>query len=168
MVTGKTNEIRVVPRFANINHVRAKSGSERTVHVSKELMQWYSAYLIEEYPEDIDCDFVFIVIKPAIRGEVGAPLTYKTVDSLFRRLSKRIEIKVNPHLLRHTHATELIRAGWDMAYVQKRLGHTSIQTTINSYVHLTDDDLQQEYQEYLNSSKIEDEEQEEFKTAVEE
>jgi len=36
-----------------------------------------------------------------------------------------------------------------MAHVQKRLGHANIQTTINTYVHLTDDDLQQEYQKYL-------------------
>lgn len=50
MVTGKNNEIRVVPRFDNVNYLRAKSGVERTVHVSKELMQWYSAYLIDEYP----------------------------------------------------------------------------------------------------------------------
>lgn len=157
MVTGKTNEIHVVPRLNNVNYVRAKSGSERTVHVSKELMQWYSAYLIEEYPEDIDCDFVFVVIKAPVQGKVGAPLTYKTVDSLFRRLSTKMGIKVNPHLLRHTHATELIRAGWDMAYVQKRLGHTNIQTTINTYVHLTDDDLQYEYQKYLNSRKTENE-----------
>jgi len=35
-----------------------------------------------------------------------------------------------------------------MAHVQK-LGHANIQTTINTYVHLTDDDLQQEYQKYL-------------------
>lgn len=150
MVTGKNNEICVVPRFDNINHVRAKSGSERTVHVSKELMQWYSAYLIKEYPEDIDCDFVFIVIKAPVKGEVGTPLTYKTIDSLFRKLSKKTEIKVNPHLLRHTHATELIRAGWDMPYVQNRLGHTSIQTTVNTYVHLLDDDLKLAYQEYLH------------------
>ncbi|WP_458646424.1 tyrosine-type recombinase/integrase [Nostoc sphaeroides] len=38
------------------------------------------------------------------------------------------DIKVNPHLLRHTHATELIKSGWEMTYVQKRLGHTDIQT----------------------------------------
>lgn len=157
MVTGKTNEIRVVPRVDNINHVRAKSGSERIVHVSKELMQWYSAYLIEEYPEDIDCDFIFVIIKTPVKGIIGTPLSYKTIDSLFRRLSKKTEVKANPHLLRHTHATELIRAGWDMAYVQKRLGHTNIQTTINSYVHLTDDDLQQEYQQYLNTRKVKNE-----------
>lgn len=149
MVTGKTNQIHVVPRVDNINLVRAKSGCERIVHVNKQLMQWYSAYLIEEYPEDIDCDFVFVVIKAPAKGEVGSPLTYKTVDSLFRRLSQKIGIKVNPHLLRHTHATELIRAGWEMTYVQKRLGHSDIQTTINTYVHLSDEDLTLAYKEYL-------------------
>lgn len=86
------------------------------------------------------------MIKAPVKGEVGTPLTYKTVDSLFRRLSKKIGIKVNPHLLRHTHATELIRAGWDMAYVQQRLGHTDIQTTINTYIHLKDEDLFTAYQ----------------------
>jgi integrase len=115
-------------------------------------MQWYSAYLIEEYPEDIDCDFVFVVTKAPGKGKVGNPLNYKTVDSLFRRLSNKTGIKeVTPHLLRHTHATELIRSGWDMSYVQKRLGHADIQTTINTYVHLTEDDLMEEYQKYLIS-----------------
>ena len=149
MVTGTHNEIHIIPRLDNINHVRAKSGVERTVHVSKELMQWYSAYLIDEYPQDIDCDFVFVVIKALVKGELGRPLAYKTVDSLFRRLSKKTGMKVNPHLLRHSHATELIRAGWDMSRVQKRLGHTDIQTTINTYVHLKDDDLKEAYKEYL-------------------
>lgn len=149
MVTGKTNQIHVVPRLDNVNYVRVKPGVERIVHVSKELMQWYSAYLIDEYPEDIDCDFVFVVIKAPAKGEVGSPLTYKTVDSLFRRLSQKTDIKVNPHLLRHTHATELIRAGWEMTYVQKRLGHSDIQTTINTYVHLSDEDLTEAYKEYL-------------------
>lgn len=151
MVTGTHNEIHIVPRLDNINHVRAKSGVERTVHVSKELMQWYSAYLCDEYPQDIDCDFVFVVIKALVKGELGRPLAYKTVDSLFRRLSKKTGMKVNPHLLRHSHATELIRAGWDMSRVQKRLGHTDIQTTINTYVHLKDDDLKEAYKEYLQS-----------------
>lgn len=116
-------------------------------------MQSYSAYLIEEYPEDVDCDFVFVVIKAPIQGKVGKALTYKTVDSLFRRLSKKIGTKINPHLLRHTHATELIKAGWDMAYIQKRLGHADIQTTVNTYVHLTDDDLIEEYKKYLQSQE---------------
>ncbi|MGB3641780.1 MAG: tyrosine-type recombinase/integrase [Rivularia sp. (in: cyanobacteria)] len=151
IVTGKNNEIRVIPRLNNINNVQVKSGIERVVHVEKQLIQWYSAYLIDEYPEDVDCDFVFVVIKAPGKGEVGTPLKYKAAYSLFERLSKRTGIEVTPHLLRHTHATELIRAGWDMAYVQKRLGHTDIQTTINTYVHLLSADLHKAYKEYLQN-----------------
>jgi integrase/recombinase XerD len=158
MVTGNKSSIHVVPRLDNVNHVRAKSGVKRIVHVSKELMQWYSAYLIDEYPEDIDCDYVFVVIKASVKGEIGKPLTYKTIDSLFRRLSKKTGIKATPHLLRHTHATELIRAGWDMVHVQRRLGHSDIQTTINTYVHLNDEDLLIAYQNYLDHQNKVDEE----------
>ena len=76
-------------------------------------------------------------------------MTYSAVDDLFRRLYKKTGIKATPHLFRHTHATALIRAGWNMAYVQKRLGHSDIQTTINTYTHLLDDDLKEAYKEYL-------------------
>lgn len=94
-----------------------------------------------------------MVIKAPAQGKIGNPLTYKTVDSLFRRLSKKTGIKVNPHLLRHSHATELIRSGMEMSYVQKRLGHSDIQTTVNTYVHLTDEDLKKAYKEYLHQKE---------------
>jgi integrase len=42
-----------------------------------------------------------------------------------------------------------------MTYVQKRLGHADIQTTINTYVHLTEDDLMEEYQKYLRTREEE-------------
>jgi len=59
--------------------------------------------------------------------------------------AKKTGIKASPHLMRHSHATEL--RGW-MGYGArpKAVSHANIQTTINTYVHLTDDDLQQEYQ----------------------
>jgi integrase len=80
-------------------------------------MKLYSNYLIEEYPEDIDCDYVFV---NCWDGEIGRPMNYGAVNGLFKRLAKKTGIQATPHLLRHTHATELIRAGWDMAHVQKR------------------------------------------------
>jgi integrase len=43
----------------------------------------------------------------------------------------------------------LIRSGWSAAYVQRRLGHSSIQTTINTYTHLTDEDLKKAYEAFL-------------------
>ena len=151
MVTGGKNEIQIEKRLDNVNKARAK-GYDRIVHVNQELMRLYSDYLIEEYPEDIDSDYVFISIW-GHQVEPGVPLKYSAVDSLFRRLSKKTGIYATPHLLRHSHATNLIRAKWDMSYVKKRLGHSDIQTTVNTYVHLLDDDLKVEYQKYLQQRK---------------
>jgi integrase/recombinase XerD len=150
------NEIQIVPRPDNINSSRAKSGRPRTIHVSRELLKLYSSYLIEEYPEQIDCDYVFV---NCWDGEIGQPLRYSSIEGLLNRLEKKTGIKANPHLFRHTHATELIRAGWEMAHVQKRLGHSSIQTTIDTYLHLSNEDLRTEYDKYLATREGRDESQ---------
>ena len=140
------NEIHVVNRDGNANRARAKSG-DRVIHVSKELMRLYSTYLIDDYPS-VDSDYVFV---NCWKEPLGEPLSKSNVDNLFVRLAKKTGVKAHPHLLRHTHATELIKGGWDMAHVQKRLGHSDIQTTVNTYVHLSNEDLAQKYQEYLNN-----------------
>jgi integrase/recombinase XerD len=80
-------------------------------------------------------------------------MTYAAVIDLFRRISKASGVDAHPHLLRHTHATLLLQSGMDAAYVQKRLGHASVQTTINTYVHLTDEDLKRAYQIYNQARK---------------
>lgn len=141
-----SNELQIIPRDDNANGTRAKSNSFRVVHVSKELMSLYSDYLIDEDPEDVASDYVFVNIWD---GQIGSPMTYSAVANLFNRLKKKTGIDARPHLFRHTHATDLIRDGWDMAHVQKRLGHASVQTTINTYTHLTDEDLKKAYQQYL-------------------
>jgi integrase len=42
------------------------------------------------------------------------------------------------HDLRHSHASALIAAGWDIAEVSARLGHASVSTTMNIYVRQFD------------------------------
>ncbi|MEP0754078.1 site-specific integrase [Trichocoleus sp. Lan] len=140
------NEIQIVPRDDNANGARAKTKETYTIHVTQKLIALYSKYLTDEYPEDVDSDYLFINIW---EGKVGYPLTYSTVQSLFERLEKATGVEATPHAFRHTHATELIRSGMEMSYVQKRLGHASIQTTLSTYVHLQDEDLKQAYQDYL-------------------
>lgn len=51
-------------------------------------------------------------------------------------------ISLTPHILRHTTATRLVRAGVNLAIVQKFMGHSSIKTTLR-YTHVAADDLQQ-------------------------
>lgn len=144
------NEIYVIRRTDNANRARAKSVVSRTVHVTKELMKLYADYLIDEYPEDVDSDYVFINIW---KGKPGTPMTYAAVDSLFRRLKKKTKLKVYPHLFRHTHATELFLEGIDDALVQKRLGHKNVQTTTNTYIHVKDEDVKKAHQEYIKNRR---------------
>lgn len=48
-------------------------------------------------------------------------------------------ITFNFHSLRHTHATKLIESGVSPKAVQARLGHENIETTLQTYVHNTDE-----------------------------
>jgi integrase len=136
-------EIDIVPR-ANSNGARAKSRSPYIVHVSTSLMELYADYLVHEYQE-VAHDYVFV---NWWGGRVGSPMTYPTVIDLFRKLSARSGLHATPHMFRHTHATELLRAGWDPAYIQRRLGHAQIQTTVNTYAHLSNGDLGQMFARY--------------------
>lgn len=146
---GKCNQIKIVDRVDNHKDANVKNYSERTVDIPISLVQLYYDYFVYDYPEKINCDYVFINLYSQ-NIEIGSPMTYNGVNSLFHRLEERTKIEqITPHLFRHTHATELIRSGWDMAYVQKRLGHKNIQTTINSYVHLSDEDIRKEFEKYI-------------------
>lgn len=53
-----------------------------------------------------------------------------------------IEIRVHPHLLRHSFASELIEENLPIHAVKKLLGHEDI-TTTEIYLHLVDGELQQ-------------------------
>lgn len=144
------NEIEIIPRQNNSNGALAKTKQPYTIHVSRDLMFHYGQYLSTEYPANIDSDYVFVNV---CRGCIGAPMTYPTVVALMRRLTRVTGIHVHTHLFRHSHATELIRSGWDLSLVQKRLGHASVQTTANTYVHLNDADLKQAYQTFLQQQE---------------
>lgn len=66
---------------------------------------------------------------------------YVSTDSFkycARVIHYELRIAFNYHSLRHTHATFLIEAGANVKDVQERLGHTNIETTLNTYVHNTD------------------------------
>lgn len=143
------NTIRIVPHADNVHGARTKRREPLAVAVSSDLMALYADYLVHEW-DGIDSDYVFVNLWGGARGQ---PLTYPAVRDLFARLSRETQIVIRPHMLRHTHATELLRAGWDAAWVQKRLGHAQIQTTISTYAHLNDEDLKQAFQQYQATRK---------------
>lgn len=148
------NEIHIQPRPYNENQARTKSIIANIIHVSVNLMTLYSRYLLDEV-DVIDSDYVFI--QTSQHHTQGKPLNYRAIRDLFARITKKVGYRVSPHMLRHTHATELLRNGWDASYVQRRLGHRSIQTTINTYANLSNSDLKKAFLEYKKEKKHESE-----------
>ena len=147
------NVITVVPREDNANGSRAKTKSPYQVPITKELMALYTQYLQDEFLEILGDDISDYVFVNLWSGRIGAPLTYSNVMSLFTRLKRKtgISIPVTPHKIRHTHGSVVFRVVVDMAYVKRRLGHASIQTTNDIYVHVTNEDMKREYQKYLET-----------------
>jgi len=144
------NEIIIRYRDDNENMAYSKSKNEYIVHVSNSILSLYADYVIKEC-HNLQSDFVFVNLQSRYRGR---PLGYSSVQYLFNRLSQKSGIHITPHMYRHSHATELIQAGWDGSYVQKRLGHASVQTTMDLYTHLSDSDLKNAFKDYQKQKEL--------------
>lgn len=127
------------------NQASAKSmreGEERFVDLSPSLMALLDHLVLMH---TFDTDHLFVVLKKTARDKrgritYGRPLNRHAVKAMFRHYSCKNQLPLHAHMLRHTHATELIRSDWDVSYVQKRLGHAQVQSTM-IYVHLDDEDM---------------------------
>ncbi len=53
-----------------------------------------------------------------------------------------IRLAKGMHALRHTYATRAIESGMQPKTLQKLLGHASLKTTMDRYVHVTDDSME--------------------------
>ena len=136
----RRREVTIVPRADNANGARAKTATTITVPVSVPLVRLYSEYMHTEYG-NLDSDYVFV----NLWGQpVGHPLCYDAVAKMVARLRQRTGIAFSPHQLRHTRATEWIRAGVPIEIVSRLLTHRSVTTTSETYVHLGVEDVRAE------------------------
>ena len=157
----------------NENEARAKAGygRDRFVHLPASVMGLLDLYLTEVWVEaQPRTDHLWIVLKKDAKNvdgysTMGTALSVAAMESMFRHYSKKSGVKLHPHMLRHTHATELVRSylpdddqeaageeerSVDWKFIQERLGHASVVTTMEIYTHLTDQDRQRAYQRYLH------------------
>jgi site-specific recombinase XerD len=89
----------------------------------------------------------------AVRGEGSgdyiflyrnAQLKKDLVRDRLKLAGKRVGVKVYPHRLRHTCATQLLNAGCRVTSIQKFLGHKSLSTTM-IYAHAHDQTVAEDY-----------------------
>ncbi|PTQ56103.1 MAG: Integrase [Candidatus Carbobacillus altaicus] len=100
-----------------------------TINVLQERQKKQNAIRLKAlYWEDLDLVF---------STQNGLPLMRRNVYRDFKALIRRTSVpEIRFHDLRHTHATFLLTRGWHPKVVQERLGHTSIQITLDTYSHV--------------------------------
>ena len=77
-----------------------------------------------------------------INWRTGEPAKNSSYDTHLYKLCDEAGIKrFCMHALRHTYATRAIESGKQPKVLQKLLGHASIKTTMDRYVHVTDDSM---------------------------
>ena len=70
----------------------------------------------------------------------GRPMTQIAFKRMWDKVVRDAPCEVRPHMLRHSYATNLYRAGIDLKTAQYLLGHTTIQMTANIYTHMEKED----------------------------
>ena len=84
-----------------------------------------------------------------INWRTGEPAKNSSYDTHLYKLCDEAGIKhFCMHALRHTYATRAIESGIQPKVLQKLLGHASIKTTMDRYVHVTSESLDQAVRQF--------------------
>ena len=90
-----------------------------------------------------------------INWRTGEPAKNSSYDTHLYKLCDEAGIKrFCMHALRHTYATRAIENGIQPKVLQKPLGHASIKTTMDRYVHVTDDSMSKAVLQFEQNQKI--------------
>jgi integrase/recombinase XerD len=123
---------------ANPNGALAKSLFPRTVPASGAVLASYADYQYERARSGFG-DGTEMVLVNLYHEPFGEAVTYRAAKGFFDRLARGCGFPVRPHMLRHSAATNWVRAGTDLDVVQALLGHVSLAST-TVYLHARDED----------------------------
>jgi len=123
---------------ANPNGALAKSRFPRTVPASDAVLTAYADYQYER-AQTVGGTGNDMVLVNLYHEPLGAPMNYRAAKRFFDRVAGECGFPVRPHMLRHTAATNWIRAGVDIDVVRALLGHASLAST-TVYLHARDED----------------------------
>ncbi len=70
------------------------------------------------------------------------------------QMAAKTGIYVTPHMFRHTSLILLNSAGWEPELLRIRAGHKNIYTTLNTYVHPSDDEVSEAFRKASENLKM--------------
>ena len=111
---------------------------------------------ILEYMDRRTGETNYLVMKDLvfINYRTGEPAKNSSYDTHLYKLCDEAGIRrFCMHALRHTYATRAIERGVQPKVLQQLLGHASIKTTMDRYVHVTDDSMVKAVKQFQNGTE---------------
>lgn len=134
-----------------------KGRRARVVFLSDTAVDWLKRYL-DSREDDAPALFIRYSGKKADPGQDEAEslrLTARSVQRLVEKYVKkaRLPIKITPHGMRHSFATDLLSGGADLRAIQEMLGHKNVSTT-QIYTHVTNPQLKEIHHKFHHKSNL--------------
>jgi integrase len=138
--------VEIVPREDNTNGARVKMMRARRVYVGADLERLYADYLTHlalraaelGMPISPDDSLFVNLQRPPFLVALREGTVRDKIDALKRRgLGPK---DWSAHWFRHSHATALLLAGTADWVVSRRLGHAHVQTTLDLYGWVSEDE----------------------------
>lgn len=129
LVNIKLNDMKISERKGSLQ-VIGKGNAKRTLPLNKDARKAIEKYL--EVRQDDGSELLFI-------GQRGA-IKRNAVNLILNKYGDRVQIKVTPHMARHTLGYHLVKKQVEITTIQQILGHESIVTT-NLYTRTPEKDM---------------------------
>lgn len=146
MGRGGTPYVEIVPRDDNPNGARVKMMRPRRVYVSADLERLFADYVTHlacraaevGIAVTADCPLWVNLDRPPLLAALQESTVRDKTDALRRKGIG--PARWTPHWFRHSHATALLLAGTPDWVVARRLGHAHVQTTLDLYGWVREDE----------------------------
>lgn len=121
--------------------ITGKGNKQRIVYFGTLCLNLIDMYLKKSYPilNVNNSDYLIL-------SKRGKKINDREIRNIVDYAAKiaGIEMKISPHVLRHTYATHMLNEGADLRSVQELLGHENLSTT-QVYTHLTNEKIRNVY-----------------------
>jgi integrase len=146
MGRGGTPHVEIVPRTDNPNGARVKMMRPRRIYVGSDLERLFADYLTHLACRAAELGLVVTPDSPLLVNLQRPPFLAALREGTIRDKNAALLRKGigppgwTPHWFRHSHATALLLAGTPEWVVSRRLGHAHVQTTLDLYGWVREDE----------------------------